>query len=110
MAWFLKYYRHRECHTSWTDEWSCACNDKCPRCNAEIEPYKWDDLSVMVHDNEDGTWDVLVSPVTAEDRPDYVATEFANEKHARRFAAKERKRLREILWEPGPPLTPTLSP
>jgi hypothetical protein len=24
----------------WQDEWSCACNDKCPVCNAEIEPYE----------------------------------------------------------------------
>ncbi len=93
MAWFLKYYRHRECYTSWTDEWSCACNDRCPRCDAEIEPYKWDDVSVIVQDNESGTWEVLVSPVTAEHRPDYERTEFSNETAARQFAVTQRKSL-----------------
>jgi hypothetical protein len=29
-------YEH--CGTSWDDEWSCMCNDRCPVCNAEIEP------------------------------------------------------------------------
>lgn len=29
-------YRH--CGQSWRDEWSCACNDRCPVCNKEIEP------------------------------------------------------------------------
>lgn len=28
----------------WTMVWSCMCNDKCPTCNAEIEPYKSDEL------------------------------------------------------------------
>jgi len=23
----------------WEDEWDCACNDRCPSCNKEIEPY-----------------------------------------------------------------------
>jgi hypothetical protein len=22
----------------WWDEWDCLCNDRCPKCNAEIEP------------------------------------------------------------------------
>lgn len=29
-------YEH--CGITWDDEWSCACNDRCPVCNAEIEP------------------------------------------------------------------------
>lgn len=29
-------YEH--CGTTWNDEWSCMCNDRCPVCNAEIEP------------------------------------------------------------------------
>jgi hypothetical protein len=101
MVWFLKYYRHHECHTSWTDEWSCACNDRCPQCNAEIEPYKWADLSVIVQDNGDGTWDVLVSPATAEDRPDYEATKFSSGKAAKRFAVRKRKWFRQNLWAPS---------
>jgi hypothetical protein len=29
----------------WSSSWSCMCNDKCPVCNAETEPYKSEDLS-----------------------------------------------------------------
>lgn len=28
-----------DCGEEWTDEWSCQCNDRCPGCNAEIEPH-----------------------------------------------------------------------
>lgn len=24
----------------WEDQWDCICNDRCPICNAEIEPYE----------------------------------------------------------------------
>jgi hypothetical protein len=34
---FTNKYRH--CKIEWDDEWSCACNDECPQCGAEIEPY-----------------------------------------------------------------------
>ena len=33
------YYRCPYDGTKWTDEWSCACDDRCPACRAEIEPY-----------------------------------------------------------------------
>jgi hypothetical protein len=33
------YYQCPYDGTSWTDEWSCACNDRCPACRSEIEPY-----------------------------------------------------------------------
>jgi hypothetical protein len=26
------------CGTNWWDEWDCLCNDRCPTCDAEIEP------------------------------------------------------------------------
>lgn len=39
---FLNYYRH--CGTQWLDAWSCQCNDECPVCGAEIEPYHSDDI------------------------------------------------------------------
>ena len=32
--------RYRRCGQEWGDTWSCACNDKCPVCNAEIEPFE----------------------------------------------------------------------
>lgn len=36
---YLNQYRCPYCQIEWDDEWSCACNDHCPSCNAEIEPY-----------------------------------------------------------------------
>ena len=35
----LNFYKHKDCGTHWVDLWECGCNDKCPECNAEIEPY-----------------------------------------------------------------------
>lgn len=34
---FTNFYVH--CQQDWDDEWSCMCNDRCPVCNYEIEPY-----------------------------------------------------------------------
>jgi len=34
---YTNYYVH--CKTQWTDQWSCQCNDECPVCGHEIEPY-----------------------------------------------------------------------
>lgn len=45
---FLNRYRHFNCPVQpdieWVDQWSCACNDRCPACNAEIEPYASEEL------------------------------------------------------------------
>lgn len=38
--WYRNYYRCSVCRTAWEDEWDCTCNDRCPRCNAEIEPIR----------------------------------------------------------------------
>ena len=98
MAWFLKYYRHAECTAAWTDEWSCACNDRCPGCGAEIEPYDWDDLSVIAEKTADGKgWVVSVSPIDAEQAPEYVETYFARKEEAHEFASRETLRL-EREW------------
>jgi hypothetical protein len=40
---FRNHYRH--CGQEWNDVWSCTCNDKCPVCGAEIEPYESEDLT-----------------------------------------------------------------
>ncbi len=94
MAWFLKYYRHRGRRAAWTDEWSCACNDKRPKCGAEIEAYDWDDLTVVVDEAAGGTrWMVRVSPPEAEHGPDYVASFFAHKEDADAFADSEEERL-----------------
>lgn len=34
------------CGEHWEDRHDCCCNDRCPRCNTEIEPYISDDGSV----------------------------------------------------------------
>jgi len=35
----VNFYRHKECASKWVDLWDCGCNDRCPKCDAEIEPY-----------------------------------------------------------------------
>ena len=37
MSWFRKHHTC-PCGTDWWDEWDCLCNDRCPTCDAEIEP------------------------------------------------------------------------
>ena len=37
---YRNFYRCPNDGTKWQDEWSCMCNDRCPKCNAEIEPYR----------------------------------------------------------------------
>ena len=34
---WTNHYFH--CNTLWDDQWSCQCDDECPVCHAEIEPY-----------------------------------------------------------------------
>ena len=92
MPWFIKYYRHEGCGTAWTDEWSCACDDECPTCGAEIEAYRWDDLSVRVDESSKG-WVVSVSPPTAEHSPEYEETFFDQKGEACAFAASEAERI-----------------
>jgi hypothetical protein len=41
--WFRNYYRC-DCGEEWEDEWSCTCNDRCPACRTETEPYNSEDL------------------------------------------------------------------
>lgn len=43
MTWYRKFYRC-PCGCEWEDEWDCLCNDRCPECNAEIEPYAHEEL------------------------------------------------------------------
>ena len=35
---FLNHYRCPNDGATWTDQWECKCNDRCPECRAEIEP------------------------------------------------------------------------
>jgi hypothetical protein len=71
MAWFVNYYTCDRCESSWTDEWSCTCDDDCPHCGARhMSPDKSDDLTTIIEPDGD-TFVVLWSPETAEDGPDY---------------------------------------
>jgi hypothetical protein len=38
---FTNHYRC-PCGHEWIDKWVHASNDRCPKCNKEIEPYKSD--------------------------------------------------------------------
>ncbi len=44
MTKFLNYYFCKQCDTAWTDEWDCQCDDECPSCGTDHEPYKSEDL------------------------------------------------------------------
>lgn len=45
---FVNHYRHDDCPVQpgveWEDTWSCMCNDHCPACDAEIEPYQSEEV------------------------------------------------------------------
>lgn len=52
MTWFINYYkcpgnlefRRQHAPVEWSDEADCTCNDKCPECNCEIEPFDSDEI------------------------------------------------------------------
>jgi hypothetical protein len=41
---FLNYYKCERCAWAWTDEWSCMCDDDCPRCGETMTPFMSDDI------------------------------------------------------------------
>jgi len=41
---YVNYYSCPYDGAQWADAWSSMCNHKCPRCNAEIEPYRSDEI------------------------------------------------------------------
>ena len=53
MAWFLNLYKCERCRRRWADEWSCMCDDTCPRCGArDMSPYESEELTTLIE--EDG--------------------------------------------------------
>jgi transcription initiation factor IIE alpha subunit len=46
MPLFINRYKCPNDGAKWTDTWDCACNDRCPVCNAEIEPYDSDEIPI----------------------------------------------------------------
>jgi hypothetical protein len=43
----INHYHCKACAVSWQDQWSCACNDECPRCYSETEPRKSVELDLQ---------------------------------------------------------------
>lgn len=43
---YVNHYRCPTDGTNWLDVWSSACNDRCPKCHAEIQPYKSNAINV----------------------------------------------------------------
>ena len=39
---FRNHYKH--CGETWTDEWDATCDDECPVCGKDIQPYKSEDI------------------------------------------------------------------
>ena len=71
MAWFRNHYECARCETQWTDEWSCTCDDDCPRCGARhMSPSRSDDLSEIC-DWRTNEVVLLKSADDAEHRPNY---------------------------------------
>jgi hypothetical protein len=71
MTWLLNFYRCDRCHRVWTDEWSCACDDECPRCGQrDMSPFDSEDLTEFVL-QEGNHFVAMRSPDTAEHDPNY---------------------------------------
>lgn len=88
MAWFRNHYLCERCDSPWEDEWSCTCDDDCPRCGARhMSPFKSDDLTeIIVNDGKEFV--VLWSPEAAEHDPDYCELgRFLSRERAEAFLA-----------------------
>jgi hypothetical protein len=43
--WYRKHHKC-VCGEEWEDEWSCLCDDECPRCGKDIEPDAWEEVEM----------------------------------------------------------------
>ena len=41
---YRNFYRC-PCGCEWADEWDCMCNDRCPDCDAECEPFDSEEVA-----------------------------------------------------------------
>jgi hypothetical protein len=57
------------CGEQWEDQWDCQCNDRCPACNKEIEPFSSIEVGAEVAPTE--------TVVQAPDFPQWVVVENA---------------------------------
>lgn len=64
---FRNHYRCPYDEFEWVDLWSCVCNDRCPVCNAEIEPYRSEELCLecgaVVDESVDGRCPTCREPI-----------------------------------------------
>jgi hypothetical protein len=86
MAWFRNHYECAECAESWTDEWSCTCDDDCPHCGARhMSPVESDDLTKIIVQRGDN-FVVMRSASNAGHEPIYLeVVSFANRQNAESF-------------------------
>jgi hypothetical protein len=59
---YINYYSC-PCGMRWVDKWSCMCNDRCPTCNKEIEPYRSEEFPEDESDLQDGEIGVSSIPL-----------------------------------------------
>jgi hypothetical protein len=43
MPWMRNNYAC-DCGEEWQDEWSCGCDDECPRCGSDVSPDESEEL------------------------------------------------------------------
>jgi len=88
MAWFRNHYICERCDSTWSDEWSCMCDDDCPHCGARhMSPRESDDLTEVI-ERRGRDYVVLWSPETAEHDPSYCELgRFPSLKQAEAFLA-----------------------
>src|SRR3954463_14717913 len=85
MAWLLNFYKCDRCRRRWTDEWSCICDDTCPRCGArDMTPYESEELTTVIEE-EGKEFVVLWSPETAEHTPN-TANSVASHRAKKRWS------------------------
>jgi predicted nucleic acid-binding Zn-ribbon protein len=85
MAWFFNHFQCVHCGSEWADEWSCMCDDDCPRCGLNLSPYTSDDLTEIIV-REEASFAVYCSPETAGHYPEYrKVAAFATAEEAARF-------------------------
>ncbi len=71
MAWFRNRYLCARCQFEWENEWSCTCDDDCPKCGARhMSPYDDIELTRVIEKRAYG-FVVLRSPESAEHTPNY---------------------------------------
>jgi predicted nucleic acid-binding Zn-ribbon protein len=94
MAWFANHYTCDRCGETWTDEWSCMCDDDCPHCGARhMSPDDSDDLTGII-EREKWAFVVLWSSDAAEHSPEYEeVARFRSEKLAKAYLDR---RLRAV--------------